>query len=193
MANLATTCYKIQVQDEKVAQDIYNTLQQLDEKKGWNIRLCDLAEHYGIDYEKEHISVRGSIYYFDIDNDNMVLTIETESAWTGCHELFDAINEKLGDCLQVNYRCIECGCEIFEVRDSGDFFPEECIVSASGEPFDDCMEDPYDSVYDAIEFWLGKMKIDRDGRTDKELLDLIESYEYESEDTYFYIHEIEFV
>lgn len=64
-----------------------------------NIWLYQLAEHYGIDYEKKGISVRGHIYWaeFEADetNDYYLLSFDTESAWDACSELFEEINHVL--------------------------------------------------------------------------------------------------
>ncbi len=192
MANLATTLYKITSDSTTAVRNLYEKLQELD-RKGCNIRLCELAEQYGIDYAKKHISVRGSIFFHELDEPENVLTIETETAWTGCHDLFHAINEKLDEQLSISYREIEVGCEVFSVHDERDFFPEEALVSCSGEPFEDGMEDVFDTVGDAIDYWVEKMRFERTGQTDEEMLELIEGYEYpQGDDTYYYIYEFEF-
>ncbi len=191
MANICDTTYKI-TGSHDVVNGLFKVLQQLDKQKRSDIRLCELATHYGIDYEKECISVRGEIYHFDMDENNDVLTIDVESAWTGCHELFRSINTKLSDELSISYREIECGCGIYCVHDENNFFPAQCLVSANGRPFEDCIEDSYDTVSDAIDYWCESMDIARNGRSDEAMLALINDYEYEDEDTYFYINEFEF-
>ncbi len=191
MANICDTTYKI-TGSHDVVNGLFKVLQQLDKQKRSNIRLCELAAIYGIDYENESISVRGEIYHFDMDENNDVLTIDVESAWTGCHVLFRSIKTKLSDELSISYREIECGCGIYCVHDEYDFFPARCLVSANGEPFEDCMEDPYDTVSDAIDYWCESMDIARNGRSDEEMMAIINDYEYEDEDTYFYINEFEF-
>ena len=57
MANLATTTYKVTGTREAV-NNLWTTFldMEVDSK---DIRLFKLAEHYGIDYEKKQISVRG--------------------------------------------------------------------------------------------------------------------------------------
>lgn len=42
-----------------------------------NIWLDDLAKHYGIDYQKKHISVRGHIYWaeYEEDEDTSLLSL----------------------------------------------------------------------------------------------------------------------
>ena len=61
MANLATTTYKVTGTREAV-NNLWTTFQDM-EVDSKDIRLFKLAEHYGIDYEKKQISVRGHIYW----------------------------------------------------------------------------------------------------------------------------------
>ncbi len=194
MANTATTTYKV-TGSRKAVNDLWNTLQQM-EVNSKNVWLGDLAEHYGIDYEKRQICVRGHIYYADMEackeTESYFLTIETETAWSGCHDLFHAINRKLKGELSISYRETESGCDIYYVHDEGDFFTEECCVNSSGEPFDDAFYDVYSTIADAISEWCDKTGIEQGERTQEEMLDFINGYEYENEDTYFYINIFEF-
>ena len=98
----------------------------------------------------------------------------------------------LGNELSISYREIECGCEIFHVHDEGNFFPEECCVSSSGGSFDDVCEDVYDTISDAIKAWVEKTGIVQGERTNEEMVDFINEYVYDTDDTYFYIHPFEF-
>ena len=128
MANIATTNYKVtQTGSCKALKDLWSTLQKM-EVNSKNIWLYQLAEHYGIDYEKKGISVRGHIYWAEFEaeesNDYYLLSFDTESAWDACSELFEEINHVLGDQLSISYRVCECGCEVYYVHDEGDFFPE---------------------------------------------------------------------
>ena len=67
MANLATTTYKVTGTREAV-NNLWTTLQnmEVDSKDIW---LFKLAEHYGIDYEKKQISVRGHIYWAEYEEE----------------------------------------------------------------------------------------------------------------------------
>lgn len=194
MANTCTTTYKV-TGSRKAVNDLWNTLQGM-EVNSKNVWLCDLAEHYGVDFEKRQISVRGHIYYADMDTcddaEHCLLTIETETAWTGCHDLFRAINRKLKDELSISYREIESGCGIYCVHDEGGFFTEECCVSSEGGPFEDAYEDIYPTVADAIKAWCDRTGVEQGDRIQNEMLDFIEEYEYENEDTYFNINIFEF-
>ena len=186
MANICDTQYKV-MGERKAVADLWNTLQTM-EVNTKNVYLYKLAEHYGIDYEKMGIPVRGHVYWaeFEADDDICLLSFDTESAWSACEEFFDELNKVLGGELSISYREIECGCDVFYVHDEQGFFPEECCVSSSGEPFEDACEDIFDTCQDAIAKWCEKMGISQGDRTDDEMVDFINSYEYENEDTYYY-------
>ena len=190
MANCCDTLYKI-TGSRKAVNDLWTTLQNM-EVNSKNIWLDELAKFYGIDYEKKHISVRGHIYYSDFEsdeeNDRYVLTIETDTAWTGCHDLFHAINDVLWNELNISYREIEGGCDIYAVHDEENFFPEECCVSSYGESFEDACSDVYDTVEDAIKEWCYKTGNSQGERTIDQMIEYINDYEYEDADTYFYIN-----
>ena len=67
MANLATTTYKVTGTREAV-NNLWTTFQDM-EVDSKDIRLFKLAEHYGIDYEKKQISIRGHIYWAEYEED----------------------------------------------------------------------------------------------------------------------------
>lgn len=129
MANLATTTYKVTGTREAV-NNLWTTLQnmEVDSKDIW---LFKLAEHYGIDYEKKQISVRGHIYWAEYEeeeeNDYYLLSFDTETAWDACNELFLEINRILGDELSISYRCCESGCDLFYTHDEGISFPKNVV------------------------------------------------------------------
>lgn len=189
MANQATTTYKV-TGSRKAVNDLWNTLQKM-EVNSKDIWLYQLAEHYGIDYEARQISVRGHIYWAEYEeapaNDYYLLSFETETAWDACNELFEAINHILQDELSISYRVCECGCEVYYTHDEGDFFPEECCVSSYGKPFQDACDDVYETVEDAIKEWVSKTGVEQGERTQEQMVDYINEYEYDDEDTYFYI------
>ncbi len=145
MANTCTTTYKV-TGTRKAVNDLWTVLQKM-EVNSKNVWLHQLADYYGIDYEKKGISARGHIYWeeFEADevNDYYLLSFETESAWSACDELFDEINHVLWNELSISYREIECGCNIYFVHDEGEYFTEECCVSSCGEPFEDACDDVY--------------------------------------------------
>lgn len=192
MANLCNTTYKV-TGTEKAVKDLWNTLQSMNVNTK-NIWLDELAVHYGIDYEGRGIKVRGHIYFgeFEEDDDYKLLTFETETAWTACNDLFDAINEALNAELSISYREIECGCGIYSVHDEGCFFPEECCISSAGEPFEECCEEALDTIEDAINLWCNLTGIELSDKRQEEKVDFINEYEYNDEDTYFNIHPFEF-
>ena len=61
MANICDTQYKV-MGERKAVADLWDTLLTM-EVNTKNVSLNRLAEHYGIDYEKRGISVRGHIYW----------------------------------------------------------------------------------------------------------------------------------
>lgn len=194
MANTCTTTYKV-TGSRKAVNDLWNVLQKM-EVNSKNVWLYQLAEQYGIDYEKKGISIRGHIYWADFEadegNDNYLLSFETESAWCACTELFEEINHTLHDELSISYRETECGCDIYYVHDEGYYFTEECCVSSSGEPFEDVCEDVYATIADAINEWCEKTGIKQGECSTEEMMDFINEYEYEDPGMYFYIHPFTF-
>ena len=65
-------------------------------------------------------------------------------------------------------------------------------MSSSGEPFEEAWEDVFDTCQDAITNWCEKMGISQGDRTDDEMVDFINGYEYENVDTYYYINKFTF-
>ena len=187
MANQATTTYKV-TGSRKAVSDLWKALQGMNVNTK-NVWLNELADFYGINYEAKGFSVRGHIYWaeYEEDDNNALLSFETESARDACNELFEEINHHLHDELSISYRVCECGCEVYYVHDEGSYFPEECCVSAYGEPFDDACDDVYETVKDAIKEWVSKTGIEQGERTEEQMVDFINQYEYENEETYFYI------
>ena len=194
MANTCDTSYKV-IGSPKVVKKLWNTLQEM-EVNSKNIYLYELAERYGIDYKKKGISVRGFIYWAEFEekesDDYCLLSFDTETAWSACDLFFDELNKTLGGELSISYREIEPGCDIYFVHDECGWFPEECCVSSSGEPFEESCGDVFSTVKDAINEWCTKMNIEQGERTDAEMLEYISEYEYDDLDTYFYINEFTF-
>ena len=78
------------------------------------------------------------------------------------------------------------------MHDEGDFFPEEVAVSSCGEPFEDACDDIYTTLNDAINEWCEKMDIEQGEKSDEEMMDIIDEYEYDDDDTYFNIRQFTF-
>ena len=194
MANTCDTSYKV-IGSPKAVKKLWNTLQEM-EVNSKNVYLYELAERYGIDYEKKGISVRGFIYWAEFEekesDDYCLLSFDTETAWSACDLFFDELNKALGGELSISYREIEPGCDIYFVHDECGWFPEECCVSSSGEPFEESCGDVFSTVKDAINEWCTKMNIEQGERTDAEMLEYISEYDYDDLYTYFYINEFTF-
>ena len=194
MANTCDTSYKV-IGSPKAGKKLWNTLQEM-EVNSKNVYPYELAERYGIDYEKKGISVRGFIYWAEFEekesDDYCLLSFDTETAWSACDLFFDELNKALGGELSISYREIEPGCDIYFVHDECGWFPEECCVSSSGEPFEESCSDVFSTVKYAINEWCTKMNIEQGERTDAEMLEYISEYDYDDLDTYFYINEFTF-
>lgn len=194
MANQATTTYKV-TGSRKAVSDLWATLLSM-EVNVKNIWLDKLAERYGIDYKAKVICVRGHIYWAELEedkeNDRLILSFDTETAWDACNALFFEINHLFDDELSISYRVCECGCDVYYVHDEGFFFPEECCIGSYGKPFDEASDDVYATIHDAIKLWSSKTGIEQGNRTDKEMVEFINAFEYEDGETYFYIHPFDF-
>lgn len=182
------TTYHVTGTREAVNQ-LWSVLQDL-QVDVHDVSLADLARRFGIDYENKRISVRGNICwanFVECKNTN-VLQFETETAWTSCNQLFTEINHVLKDALSISWRLCESGCSLYYTHDEGGVFPEECCVNSHGEPFEDAFYDVYATVDEAIQEWVSKMGIEQGDRTQEEMLDFIDDFEYDDEDTYFIIN-----
>ena len=82
--------------------------------------------------------------------------------------------------------------EVYYTHDEGNYFPEECCVSASGKPFEECCDDVYGTIEEAIKEWTSKTGIEQGERTNEQMMDFINEYEYENDETYFYIRTFTF-
>ena len=58
--------------------------------------------------------------------------------------------------------------------------------------FEDVCKDVYSTIQDAINDWCEKTGISQGERTESEMVDFINDYEYDTEDTYYYIHPFQF-
>lgn len=192
MANTCDTQYKI-TGERKAVADLWNTINGLNVNQK-NVWLGDVAKHYDIDYEQKDISVRGHIYWAEYEENEEIalLSLDTETAWTACNDFFKELNKRLDGRLSISYREIEWGCDIFYVHDEGFYFTEECCVDANGKPFGEIYQELYDTVADAIEVWCEKTGIKRGERSDEEMLEYIAQFEYEDEETFFFINKFEF-
>lgn len=177
MANLCDTQYKV-TGDSKAVSDLWFFLQRLGVNRE-NVWLGDLANEYGIDFKQKKLSVRGEIYWaeYEENEDYALLSFDTETAWTACTDFFYELNKVLDGKLSISYRETECGCGIFRIHDEGEYFPEECCVSSNGTPFDENYKEPFDTISDAIDEWCEKMNVKRNGRTEDEMLALIDKFE----------------
>ena len=190
MANCCFTTYKI-TGTKKAIMNLDQTLESMNVNTE-DVLLADLADRYGIDYLNRRIAVRGHIFKAvnesNADKDYYMLSIETETAGAGCHRFFYALKKVLDNELCISYREIESGCDRFRVHDEDEFFKEECCVSSSGEPFEEWLDEPVETIYEAIKLWCTKMGVERGYRSEEEMIEYINNYVYKNSNTYYYIN-----
>ena len=61
-----------------------------------------------------------------------------------------------------------------------------------GEPFEDACDDIYTTLKDANNEWCEKMNVEQGERTVEDMMDFINEYEYDDDDSYFYIRQFTF-
>ena len=196
MANICTTDYRINGTKEAI-ETLWNGLKEINADTQ-DVSLIEVAEQFGIDVKD--IYCRGNITCLENESNEEFgwhsIFMVTETAWTACNELFRKINRyKCNNDLSISYREIEQGCGIFNVHDEDGCFDAECCVDAQGEVFEeDMFEEIFDYTKDAINFWCEKMNHTFDeNMTQEEKLNFINKYEYDDADTFFYIHEFDFI
>ena len=182
MANICNTDYCIGGSTKELLVKFNEKLKTLSKTEYEEIYLEDLLKSFGID--NEDIRTCGEICYYHLDLENNKLWITVTSKWSGCHEVFDAINETIfNNDLIISYREIEPGCEIYDVYDTQGVFTEECYVDVYG--LDDFSEgENYTTIENAINDWYNvfKNKIDINHfnkLSTEEKIEFINNYEYE--------------
>ena len=183
MANHCYTTYKI-TGSNKAVKNLWDTLVSMGVDTEY-VDLSDLAEHYGIDYESRQNSVRGGLFFAEYESGENLLTFRTRTAWAGCHEFFWSVNEVLGNEMSISYREKEPDSGIFRIHDEGGFFTEKCCVFSYGDPFENLYYSDFDSIESAIQEWCSKMGVERGDKSEEEMLDYINRYDYEGLDSYF--------
>ena len=185
MANHCYTSYKI-TGSQKAVKNLWDTLVSMGINTE-SVSLSDLAEHYGIDYQSRQISVRGELFFAEYESSENLLTLKTMTAWLGCHKFFWALNEVLGDEMSISYFEKEISAGVFCIHDEGEFFTAKCCVYSNGDPFDHLLYVDFDSIEDAIQEWCSKMGVERDDKSEEEMIDYINGYDYGEIDHYFEI------
>ena len=185
MANHCYTTYKI-TGSQKAVKKLWDTLVSMDVNTNC-VWLSDLAEHYGIGYENRQISVRGCIFCAEYEESENLLTLRTRTAWEGCHKFFWAVNEVLGYEMSISFREKEPDSGIFRIHDEGEFFAKICCVFSFGDPFDELYFYDFNSIEDAIQEWCSKMGVERGDKSEEEMIDYINGYEYDEKGSYFEI------
>ena len=203
MANRCYTIYKIQGTEKAVKElftaivslqtAVYGLEHVLDELKttmSKRLWLGDLAAQFGIDCEGNDIHCRGHIYKAEYEPSENLLTVETITAWVGCNYLFYIINKVLGGELSISHRECEERTELFRVHDEGGFFPEECIVYGIGKRFKGLYYVYFDTIEAAIHEWCSRMGVERGDKSEEEMVEYINKYDYTDEGNYFHLYKI---
>lgn len=188
MANSCNTEYCFCGSKNSIEQ-LRNVLEKSNEHF---VYLGDVLKEFGLD-EKRYYH-RGDVVFCDhfCDGDDYYLKIITDTAWVGCHDMFFKIRNLIDEDMLMSYREIECGCDIFNTYDEFGYFTEECCVDYDGELFGECgLADLFDTKESAIEFWCENVGYQWDKKTTsvEEMLKIIDKYQYEDDDTFFFIHE----
>lgn len=187
MANLCITEYIIYSENKIDIERINKVLTTSNS-------LCDFL--LGFNIVDPSIYQRGSILDYIEVNDNTI-TIVVESAWNGCHDVFEIINEKIfNNRLEISYKEEEPGFIIFNIYDPYDRYDKNlCYVCV--HKFDESIK--YDEsmrVTDAINRWYNhinpKPKAFYNLST-KEQIDFINSYKYDDENTMYSIFEFNYI
>ena len=132
MPNWSFNTYKC-VGDIKEILDLNNKLMELDNMKeplepnGFgNLWLGCLVKILGGDAEK--VYCRGDITEFSYNEEDDVLTIDTQTAWNEMEEVRFFL-KKVYPSLEIYYYEEEPGCEIYQTNDRhGYFFPQRYIL-----------------------------------------------------------------
>ena len=132
MPNWCFTTYKC-VGDIEEILDLNNKLMELDNMKeplepnGFgNLWLGCLVKILGGDAEK--VYCRGDITEFSYNEEDDVLTIDTQTAWNEMEEVRFFL-KKVYPSLEIYYYEEEPGCEIYQTNDRhGRFFPQRFIL-----------------------------------------------------------------
>ena len=199
MPNWAVTDYVITGSKEdvkKIADAANNAGKSGDQPGAFGRWLGAFAKNLGIDWEALNIMVRGEfaseIEYNENEDGTAELRFMTESAWAGCDDLFEAVRNLFDGRVSISYCCEEPGCCVYYKHDEGGYFPSEVHIECGGEPFD-FQDGQYDciTVKDAIDYWCECMEYDSTGKSEEEMLKIIDDYEYEDDDTYYRIDKVE--
>ncbi len=189
MANLCDTTYQI-IGNEVSIKKLHDYLS--DMAKGsvlGRISMFDIYENLG--FKKDYYR-RGMIYDVTKCNDNH-LSIHTETAWDGCHELIKAMVATFDDGLDVAYIEVENGMCIYNVHNTDSYdFDAKYYVNAWDDEQGGCCDDYYPSLPPVIESFCEMFDYDRGDRTDEEMLKVIKDYKFE-DGSYFYVNEFVFV
>lgn len=189
MANLCITEYIIYSEDKNDINRITNAL-----KDDTSIYLNDFLSKFDI-YDSS-IYQRGTIFDWLQVYENTIY-IKVESAWNGCHDVFNIINEKIfNNKLEISYKEEEPGFVIFNIYDPYDRYDKNLCYVCVNNFHEDIKDDEDTRIRDAIDRWYNyinpKPKYFYNLST-REQIDFINSYKYDNENTMYSIFEYNYI
>lgn len=185
MPNWCFTTYKIISRGEE-NKEYLKLKKYLDENWEKELWIGNLANYYGVDFESLGISARGWVSTYS--EDDGVITLDVESAWDANDLLFDEINKATGNKLIISLRAEEPNCDLWYIRDEGGFFPEKYYVDCyGGSP--EFEPQSFETLKEVVDLWCKMTGEKRNGRTDEQMLEVIEEWESDEDDIFFNVHE----
>lgn len=189
MANICITEYIIYSKNESDINCIIDTLHDDN-----NIDLNDFLSRFNI-YDNS-IYQRGTIYDYTQVNEN-IINIVVESAWNGCHDVFNTINEKIfNNKLEISYKEAEPGFVFFNIYDPYGRYDENLCYVCVNE-FDTKIKDDEDmTITDSINRWYNCINPKPKyfyNLSIREQIDFINNYRYDNENTIYSIFEYNYI
>ena len=210
MPNWCSTKYAIEGPKEEI-KNLYDKIQEWTSKEykksdfGLNW-LGNIVLGAGLDYNKT--PCRGTLTYAETvdgyEEDNLTLSMETETAWTDCTTMWEQIVKKYAPHSSIYYQAEEPGCEYYVTNDAdGRYYPEKYIIrtyvddekapkteleKAILKAFPEEETSYYDK--DDLENELREVFHDKESTLSK-LIAKLESVNTESENLHIYINEYE--
>lgn len=137
MPNWCLSYYTIKGDKEEIEElnNLLNALENASEPKVksdfGNTWLGCLVDAIGKDWKS--VSCRGLYQCHEIDYEENIITLQTETAWTPCNEVFDALCEKYPS-LSYWYQSEEPGCGLFWTNDiNQEYYFDKYYIQIEGK------------------------------------------------------------
>ena len=154
-----------------------------------------ITDHEEIDKAIEWLSVRGEVSYIERPSD-CALEIDTETAWSPMHDVWDYVLEHLGiEDVSMSYYAEEPGVGIFEVSgkdgtcfEDFDYAVMSYIDSDEYKAWDIEGEDHIFSAKELEDFLRGILCT---SASLEDMLSMVEDFEFDDDDSFFNVFKIE--